>query len=63
MVTLRSSGFSSRMMRSMMLFSSLPSPLSCLSRWACPSDGDHGYAENTDITPELIAQLEQAAQQ
>lgn len=24
---------------------------------------DHGYAENTDITPELIAQLEQAAQQ
>ncbi len=41
MVTLRSSGFSSRMMRSMMLFSSLPSPLSCLSRWACPSDGDN----------------------
>lgn len=24
---------------------------------------DHGYAENTDITPELITQLEQAAQQ
>ena len=24
---------------------------------------DHGYVENTDITPDLIAQLEQAVQQ